>query len=204
MADENPEKKEGEEEAKKPAGGGLLGGIKGWIIVILVTLLQAGFWIAMMIIREPGSAPDQLEQTRAFLEDPAILQSKVELQNFSATVPGPGGDLRPLNFNMVMEMHYLPEEKRAGAARPDPAQIEVFRTVAVQLESKIRDHMNTFLTGQSFTNLMGDRGPELVKAEVMRFVNNELEKYDFAAMQIPDDISKRRVTNVLLPSWTLM
>jgi flagellar basal body-associated protein FliL len=203
MADENPEKKEGEEEAKAP-GGGLLGGIKGWIIVIGVTLLQAAFWIAMMIIREPGTTPEQAEQARAFLEDPSILQSKVEMNNFSATVPGPGGDLRPLNFNMVLEMHYLPEEKRAGAARPNTAQIEIFRTVVVQLESKVRDHMNTFLTGQSFTNLMGDRGPELVKAEIMRFVNNELEKYDFEAMKIPNDISKRRVTNVLLPSWTLM
>ncbi len=199
MADENAEAPKEE----KPKGPGLLGGIKGWIIVIGITLLQAGFWIAMMIIREPGAAPDQAQQARVFLEDPAILQSRVELQNFSATVPGPGGDLRAMNFNMVMEMHYLPEEKRAGAVRPDAAQIEVFRTVVTQLESKIRDHMNTFLTGQSYTNLMGDRGPELVKAEVMRFVNNELEKYDFAAMSIPDGISRRRVTNVLLPSWVM-
>ncbi len=158
----------------------------------------------MMIIREPGAAPDPSEQTRVFLEDPAILQSKVQFDNFSATVPGPGGDLRPLNFNMVLEMHYLPEEKRAGATRPTVAQIEVFRTVVVQLESKIRDHLNTFLTGQSFTNLTGERGPDLVKTEMMRFVNNELEKYDFESMKIPGNISRRRVTDVLLPSWTLM
>lgn len=200
MADENPEAQA--EEPKK--SGGLLGGIKGWIIVLAVTLLQAAFWIFFMVIREPGSAPDPVEQAKVFLEDPAILQSRVEVTNFSATVPGPGGDMRALNFNMVMEMHYLPEEKRPGAARPTPPQIEIFRTVVVQLESKIRDHLNTFLTGQSYTNLMGDRGPELVKAEVLRFVNNELEKYDFAAMKIPDNISRRRVTNVLLPSWTLM
>lgn len=200
MADENAEADKTEDAPK----GGLLGGIKGWIIVIAITLLQAAFWIFMMVIREPGSAPEQAEQQKVFLEDPAILQSRVEMNNFSATVPGPGGDLRPLNFNLVLEMHYLPEEKRTGATRPTPPQIEVFRTVVTQLESKIRDHMNTFLTGQSFTNLMGDRGPELVKAEVMRFVNNELEKYDFSAMKIPDDISRRRVTNVLLPSWTIM
>jgi flagellar basal body-associated protein FliL len=199
MADEKPE-----DEPEAPAkGGGLLGGIKGWIIVIGITLLQSAFWIAMMYIREPGSSPDP-EQAKVFLEDPAILQSRVEVTNFSATVPGPGGDLRPLNFNMVMEMHYLPEEKRAGAARPTPAQIEIFRMVVAQLESKIRDHLNTFLTGQSFTNLLSERGPELVKAEVMRFVNNELEKYDFESQKIPSDISRRRVTNVLLPSWTLM
>jgi flagellar basal body-associated protein FliL len=202
MADENPEKPA--EEAKEKSGGGLLGGVKGWIIVFAVTLVQAGFWIAMMIIREPGTTPEAAEQAQVFLEDPAMLQSRVEVQNFSATVPGPGGDPRALNFNLVLEMQYLPEEKRAGATRPEPAQIEVFRTVVVQLESKIRDHLNTFLTSQSFTNLMGERGPELVRAEVMRFVNNELEKYDFAAMKIPEDISKRRVTNVLLPSWTIM
>ncbi len=201
MADENPEAAEA--EAPKSSGG-LLGGIKGWIIVIAITLLQAAFWIVMMVIREPGAAPDPAEQTKVFLEDPAILQSKVEFPNFSATVPGPGGDLRPLNFNMVLELHYLPEEKRPGATRPTVAQIEVFRMVVTQLESKIRDHMNTFLTGQSFTNLMGDRGPELVKAEIMRFVNNELERYDFEAMKIPANISRRRVTNVLLPSWTIM
>ena len=201
MADENPEA--GKEEAPK-ASGGLLGGLKGWIIVIGITLVQAAFWIGMMILREPGSGPDPAEQSKVFLEDPAILQSRVEMSNFSATVPGPGGDLRPLNFNMVLELHYLPEEKRPGATQPTMPQIEVFRTVVVQLESKIRDHMNTFLTGQSFTNLTGERGPELVKAEVMRFVNNELEKYDFAAMKIPDNISRRRVTNVLLPSWTIM
>ncbi len=182
----------------------MLGGIKGWIIVIAITLLQAGFWIAMMIIREPGSAPEPAEQAKAFLEDPAILQSKVEISNFSATVPAPGGDLRPLNFNAVLEMHYLDEERRPGATRPTAAQIEVFRTVVSQLESKIRDHMNTFLAGQSFANLGGERGPALVKNELMRFVNNELEKYDFEKNNVPANISKRRVTNVLLPSWTLM
>lgn len=202
MADENPEA--GNEADEAPKAGGLLGGIKGWIIVLGITLVQAAFWIIMMIVREPGTAPDPAEQQKIFLEDPAILQSKVEMTNFSATVPGPGGDLRPLNFNMVMELHYLPEEKRAGATRPTPAQIEVFRMVVVQLESKVRDHLNTFLTGQSFANLMGDRGPELVKAEVLRFVNKELEKYDFSSVKIPDDVSRRRVTNVLLPSWTLM
>ncbi len=199
MADENPDAPAEE----KPKSAGLLGGIKGWIIVIGITLVQAGFWIAMMIIREPGAAPDQAEQAKVFLEDPAILQSRVEFPNFSATVPGPGGDPRPMNFNMVLELHYLPEEKRAGAVRPTPAQIEIFRTVVVQLESKIRDHVNTFLAGQSYTNLMGDRGPDLVKAEVMRFVNNELERYDFEAMSIPPEISRRRVTNILLPSWVM-
>jgi|GEM_PF-2785913 Flagellar basal body-associated protein FliL. len=202
MADENPEGESGAEAPK--ATGGFLGGVRGWIIVIGITLLQAAFWIAMMYIREPGEAPDPAEQSKAVLEDIAILQSKAQFDNFSATVPGPGGDLRPLNFNLVLELHYLPEEKRAGATRPTLAQIEAFRTVVTQLESKIRDHLNTFLTGQSFTNLMSDRGPELVKSEVMRFVNNELEKYDFESMNIPSTISRRRVTNVLLPSWTLM
>lgn len=199
-----PEEGAQEKTAEAPQKSGLLGGIKGWIIVIAVTLLQAAFWIAMMIIREPGSTPEPSEQAKPFLDDPAILQSKVEISNFAATVPGPGGDLRPLSFNLVLELHYLPEEKRPGAARPTAAQIEVFRTVVVQLESKVRDHMNTFLAGQSFANLMGDRGQELVKSELMRFINNELEKYDFEMLQIPADISRRRVTNVLLPSWTLM
>ena len=199
---EEPAEQSGGETPK--AGGGLFGGMKGWIIVIGVTLLQTAFWITLMIIKEPGSAPDQADQPRVSLLDPALLQSRVEFNNFSATVPGPGGDLRPLNFNMVLELQYLPEERRAGATPPTLPQLEIFRTVVVQLESKIRDHLNTFLTGQSFTNLMRDRGPELVKAEIMRFVNNELEKYDFAALKIPENVSRRRVTNVLLPSWTLM
>jgi hypothetical protein len=202
MADANPEASKAENAAPPPAGG-LLGGFKGWIIVIGISLLQAGFWITMMIVREPGEGPAS-EKEKVFLENPAILQSRVEFNNFSATVPGPGGDLRPLNFNMVLEMHYLPEEKRPGAVRPTIPQIEIFRAVVVQLESKVRDHLNTFLTGQSFTNLMGERGPELVKAELMRFINNELEKYDFEALTVPADISRRRVTKVLLPSWTLM
>ncbi|MDR1533814.1 MAG: flagellar basal body-associated FliL family protein [Planctomycetota bacterium] len=199
MADANPESPKPEEAAKPSTG--LLGGFKGWIIVLGITLLQAAFWIAMMIIREPGEIP-AAEKEKVFLEDPGILQSRVEFNNFSATVPGPGGDLRPLNFNMVLELHYLPREKRPGAVRPTMPQIELFRAVVAQLESKIRDHLNTFLTGQSFTNLMGDRGPQLVKDELLRFINNELEKYEFK--DLPADISRRRVTDVLLPSWTLM
>ena len=202
MADENPDAAQAE-AAPKASGGFLPGGYKTWAIIIGITLAQTAFWLVMMTVLDPAGAPEA-EQAKVFLEDPAILQSKVEMTNFSATIPGPGGDLRPLNFNMVLELHYLPEEKRSGASRPTPAQIEVFRTVVVQLESKIRDHLNTFLTGQSFTNLTGERGPDLVKSEVLRFVNNELEKYDFASLKIPEDISRRRVTNVLLPSWTLM
>lgn len=185
-------------------GGGWFTGYKLWVFVIGVTLAQTAFWIFMMYIREPGSAPEQTNQNKTLLMSTELLHSRVELSNFSATVSGPGGDLRPLNFNLVMELQYLPEEMRPGAAVPTLAQIEVFRTVVVQLESKIRDHLNTFLANQSFTNLTGGRGQDLVKAEVMRFVNSELEKYDFAALKIPDNISRRRVTNVLLPSWTLM
>ncbi|MDR2391205.1 MAG: hypothetical protein LBE84_05965 [Planctomycetota bacterium] len=203
MADANPENSKAEEAPATALSRSLLGGVKGWIIVIAVSLLQAAFWITLMVVRESGETAGP-EREKAFLEDPAILQSRVEFNNFSATVPGPGGDLRPLNFNMVLELHYLPEEKRPGASRPTLSQIEIFRTVVTQLESKIRDHLNLFLTGQSFTNLIGERGPDLVKAELMRFINNELEKYDFEALKIPVEISRRRVTDVLLPSWTLM
>ena len=202
MADENPDKSKKEEAAPK-TGSSLVGSWKFWAIVFGITTIQTSFWIYFMISREPGSSPEP-EQAKSFLEDPAILQSKVTLENFSATVPAPGGELKPLNFSLVLELHYLPEERRPGAARPTPAQIEVFRTVVVQLESKIRDHLNTFLASQSYTNLTVGRGQDLVKAEVMRFVNNELEKYDFEALKIPPNISRRRVTDVLVPSWTLM
>ena len=191
------------EGAAPSGGGGLLGGIKGWIIVIAITLVQAAFWIAMMIIREPGAQPDPAEQARSILENPEMIQSRVELNNFAATVPGPGGDLRPLSFNAVLELRYQDEERRPNAPRPTLVQIEQFRYVVQQLESKIRDHMNTFLVGQSFANLSNERGPDLVKNELMRYVNNELERYDYGK-NIPDNISRRRVTNVLLPSWTLM
>lgn len=163
---------------------------------------------------QPGTSPVVLfkvapETAAAILDNKAaeanwvLSHGQVEFNNLSAGIPGPGGDLRMLNFNLFLEMHYLPEERRPGATRPTAVQLEVFRTVVVQLEGKIRDHLNTFLTGQSYTNLMGDRGPELVKAEVKRFVHNELEKFDFEAFKIPATISKRRITNVLLPSWTL-
>ncbi|MCC8189898.1 MAG: hypothetical protein LIP77_04560, partial [Planctomycetes bacterium] len=124
MADENPETTA--EDGGKTGGFFTLTGARGWILIALITFLQAGFWWAMMYIRESGSAPDEQEAAGVFREDPAILQSRVELSNFSATVPGPGGDLRPLNFNLVMELHYLPEERRVGATRPTLPQLEVF------------------------------------------------------------------------------
>jgi hypothetical protein len=158
----------------------------------------------MMIIRQGGETQETAEQVKTFLDDTAILQSRVDLRGFAATVPGPGGDLRPLSFDAVLEMHYLPDEKRPGADRPTPGQIEIFRMVVAQLESKVRDHMNSFLAGQSFTSLINERGQDLVKKELLRFINNELEKYDFEALKIPSTISRRRVTDVLLPSWTLM
>ena len=192
--------------------------VSGNSIQFTLTPVQDG---SLLYREQPGTSPVVLfkaspeeaaalsrnqaaEQNSGALDGLAILQSRVEFTNFSATIPGPGNDMRPLNFNLVLEMQYLPEEKGSGATRPTLAQLEVFRTVVVQLESKLRDHMNAFLTGQSFTNLMGDRGPQLVKAEVKRFVNNELDKYDFESMKIPKGISRRRVTGVLLPSWTMM
>ena len=199
-----PEEAASESAAEAKPSGGLLGGIKGWIIVIGITLLQAGFWIFLMIYREPGAPPDPVAQVKPFLEDPAILNSKVEFRNFYASLSGPGGDQRPLQFDAVLELHYLPEEKQANATRPTVAQIENFRIVVTQLESKIRDHMNTFLVSQSFNNLNNEKGPELVKTEIKRFVNNELLRYDFEKMSIPADISRRRVTAVLLPTWSLM
>ncbi|MDR3212091.1 MAG: hypothetical protein LBU79_09275, partial [Planctomycetota bacterium] len=92
----------GKGEAEKKSEGGLLGGIRGWIIVIAITLLQAAFWITMMIIRQGGETQETAEQVKTFLDDTAILQSRVDLRGFAATVPGPGGDLRPLSFDAVL------------------------------------------------------------------------------------------------------
>lgn len=160
---------------------------------------RPGTYPIVLLKATPEEADEILGSNAAELD-----KMLVEFANFSAIIPGPGGDVLPLRFNLILEMRYLPEEELPGARRPTLAQLDVFRTIVIQLESKIRDHMNAFLPGQSYTNLMGPRGPELVKAEAMRFVNRELDDYQYGLMIIPEGISKRRITNVQLTSWTGM
>ena len=188
------------EGAPKAASTGLLSGTKGWIVVIGALVFEALFFTGIILYRD--SKPPELPDPDAIpLKDLISLNWTVPINSMVNTIEGPAGDAKPLQYDLEIVLDYLPSELATGALKPKPGDFDVFKELVTRLEPSLRSHMNGFMTRQRFQTLQGARGQEMVRNEVMQFLNAEMEKYDLSKRGVNAKLSRRRVTDVRIPKW---
>lgn len=159
--------------------------------------------LVMMTLSGVSLAADSPKRTE-FPENDIQGRYSVEIKGFSADLPAPGDRFGPLQFDLILELDYLPEEHLPFAVRPTAQEFEIFKDAVMVLEPKIRKFVEHFLTEQKEHTLMDGGEQTILRDKTIIFVNDELERYDFTDQDIRRTLSRRRITDVFFPNWMIM
>ena len=193
-------------------------GLLGTFVIAPILYLIGLVWLGALILWVPspevGSISRQPDRSRLYsqtrnvaplteLDDGLLRYLEVEYKDVRAFVPDSERDMRAIRFNALLGLDLLPGEKDADAQRPTLAQFEIFRTAVAQMEPEVRRHIKEYLSKQPYMVLNSHRGQALVEAEIVSYVNDQLEKYDFEKFDVSSSISRRRISKVRFSSWEL-
>ena len=217
------------EEAKSaPASAGLLGGMRGWIILIAAVVLEAvGFMVILHFQSVQGTKTETpVASETAPQEDPTDRYGHVvKFKDMNFSVPTPGGTVAPLAMELVIRLGYSPEELRRKVTLSDK-QWAIFEGSISAMEPLIRDRLNIHIRQQTWNQLNSVSGQEKIKEYIKEFINNELEKTSLTPMkkaagggggghgggggesssdggEETAEVNKRRVIEVLIPMFYL-
>ena len=189
-----------------PEGGGLLAGVKGWIIVVSAVLLEAFFFIIFIRFSHTDGENQDVSQQ---LPDASVLPfNPMEL---SYNVPGKltfivhaAGITLAVNMAVTLEFDWTEEERRNPKDKNVPSEkvLIEYRKYTDATINRLKDFLNQKMITIDPGTLQSVTGQKNVRDEIKRFLNNELEK--FLPKGAPPDMDRRRVTNVLLPEWHIV
>jgi len=174
-----------------------LAGKTGWLVIIVIALLQ-GVFATVMIIMKAGEKPVQSDP-KAQIQALAVemLGREVAIKQIYQLIPGPNGRRMTIGLDIVLVLGQLPEERIEGAPRPNDAEFDDFTFAISAMESRVRSRMNFLLQRIPFDQYGSPEVYETIKNDIKDYINDELEKLDFVNLR--PGIGKRRVTDVFLP-----
>lgn len=193
MPEAAPEK---ESPAPASAGGGTMTGIKGWIIVGAVVVLEAvGFLLFIHFGNTPPENPTDTHKTgRSLKHDP----SRVHSLNNLTYVLNAGAPRTEMSMNVTLVFDYTANELNNPDADyvPLPAILDEYPEYAKNLDVYLRDHLAGYMQP---INPNETRSPGLrlrIKDEIKTYMNQMLQ--NFAPTKAPANMDRNRVTDVLL------
>lgn len=174
-----------------------LAGKTGWVMIIVIALLQATF--ASILIMLKGSGKPAASSAQAQMQALAVemLGREVAVKNVNQLIPGPGGRRMTIGLDLVLVLGQLPEERIEGAPRPTSEELDAFSAAIGAMEPRIRSRMISLLQRISFDEYGSPEIYDRIKTDIMNYVNDELDGLAFK--NVRPGIGKRRVTDVLLP-----
>ncbi|MCC8180079.1 MAG: hypothetical protein LIP23_04100 [Planctomycetes bacterium] len=207
LEDDDEESSEGglEGEAGSAAGGrtGLkdwFKGRRGWLAIIFLAIVQAIFATIMILLRSDAKPVAVTEA--AAIKDLAVemLGREIQIEQIHQMIPAPGGRRMTIGLDMVLVLGQLPDEQIEGAPKPNPQEMEMVMAAITDLEPRIRSRVNSLLQQVPIEEYGRVEVLNNIKESVKNYVNDTLEGLDFGK-NYREEISKRRVTDVLLPMF---
>lgn len=196
------EGKEQQQQKKAEPTPGIFGGMKGWIVVILVVVLEAVGFLVWIEVKDrmnlKDKAPDE-SIPKISLKDFNAHQIKLENLNYSIKTQGGTTATLSMDINIVLGKHPEEIQRDIRISETDWAK---FEDAVRKMTPNILDRMNRHIDQQTYNQLSSPSGKEKIQGFVKEYVNSELERLDLGALSNPD-ISKKRVTDVLIPRFYL-
>lgn len=173
---------------------------RGWILMIGLAIIQAVF--VTILIHLQADAKPVKESMEAAVRDLAIdmLGVEVKIDEIYQLIPVRGGKKMTIGLDVSLVLGQLPEERVNGAPRPNPEEMELFVKTINDMEPRIRSRMNSLLHQIPVADYGTVDVYKVIKDNIMEYVNDCLDGFDFGKALRPG-IGKRRVTDVLLPSF---
>lgn len=177
-----------------------LAGKRGWLLLIGLSIAIALFSNIMYFLRadaKPVSelAPEELQNLAI-----EMLGHEVKISQIYQLIPMRGGKRMTVGLDIVLILGQLPEERIAGAPRPNEMEMALFISAIQDMEPAIRSRVNIILQKVPVESYGTVEVYKTIKDDVGGYVNDTLEGLDFGK-GLRKDIGKRRVTDVLLPMF---
>lgn len=174
-----------------------LAGRTGWLVIIIIAILQGLFAIIMMLLKGSEKPLGGAGQTPIQALAVEMLGREVSVKDINQLISGPSGRRMTIGLDIVLVLGQLPEERIEGAPRPNEQEFEAFTTAIADMEPRIRSRMNTLLQKIPYEEYASPDVYTRIKTDIQNYVNDELEGLAFG--NVRPEIGKRRVTDVLLP-----
>lgn len=186
--------------AGKPGIRNWLQGRRGWVAIAILAFLQGIFAIIMLTLRT--NAKSAVEVQTQQIKDLAVemLGHEVEIKQIYQLLPAPGGKRMTIGLDIVLVLGQLPEERVQGVPKPSPEEFELFKAAIRDMEPRIRSRVNSFLQRVPKENYGRLEVLASLKEDVKNYINDSLDGLNFGK-GLRKGISKRRVTDVLLPTF---
>lgn len=190
-----------QEEAAAPAkDNGLLSGVKGWIIVGGVVLLN---WVFFFLYIHFGRAPVNDEQKT---DGPAAEQLVDPPENVLTVGPlvyttETGAPAMSISMKITLVFGYTDEEKRNPKSENKPGEevLVAYKDYALASMDYLKDHLVSYMGAIEPSALRSSTGKQRIRDEVRTYMNQHLQSY--LPKGAPPGVDRRRVTQVLLPEW---
>ena len=173
---------------------------RGWLLIIGLTIAQGLFAVIVIGFRDSAtpSVAESIQEMRQLAVD--ILGHEVGINQIHQVIPMRGGKRFTVGLDLVLVLGQLPAERVEGAERPTPEEFEVFLAAVRDMEPRIRSQVNILLQKIPPADYSGVEVYDVIREDVMNYVNDTLAGLDFGKRVRPG-IDRRRVTEVLLPMF---
>ncbi len=173
---------------------------RSWILMIGLAIAQAIFAVIMINLRSDAK-PLAVSHTLNIKELATdMLGYEVKVGQIYQLIPGRGGRRVTIGLDAVLILGQLPAELVDGAPRPNQTEMEMFIATIKAMEDRIRSQVNILLQKIPPEDYGTVEALKIIKQQVKDYVNDSLDGFNFGK-QLRDGISKRRVTEVLLPMF---
>jgi hypothetical protein len=173
---------------------------RGWVLIVGLAIAQGMAAGIMMYLRSEATpvAEVHTETIRDLAVD--MLGYEVKIGQIYQLIPMRGGKRMTVGLDMVLLLGQLPEEQIEGAPRPDADEQALFIAAIQAMEPGIRSRVNILLQKIPARDYGSAQVLARIKEDVRGYVNDTLDGLDFGGGLRPE-LSKRRVTEVLLPMF---
>ena len=193
------EERQEEKQVEEAAAGGFLGGVRGWVILIVAEVLTVLFFVVLLRYKEGAGFREQAEEQKApQIEAKHFNKYHLKVSDLNYSVRVQTGQTRTLAMELQIVLGLLPKERRQEVTISEE-DWQKFMDALRSLEPFIRDKLQQYISQQTHDRLISPAGQEKIKAFVKEYVNSELEELDLDLSE--ENLSKQRVTNVLLLTY---
>ncbi len=193
-------------EAKVEKKKGVIGWLnarRGWTMLIGLAIAQGLFAVIMIALRSEAK-PMAVAYSQHISELATdMLGYEVKVGQIYQVIPGRGGRRMTIGLDLVLILGQLPEERIEGSPRPTPGEMQLFIDTIRSMDDRIRSQVNILLQKIPPEEYGSVEVYKTIKQSVKDYINDSLDGLEFGK-QLRKGISKRRVTEVLLPMFVRM
>jgi len=178
------------------AGGGFLGGSRGWIILIAVEVATVVFFLVLMHYRQGAELKDEDKEQLTQIKMAEFNKYALQMRDLNYSIRLATGQTATLAMELRLVLGLLPEARTKQNFEIKEEDWLKFKTALESLETYFRDKLQQYVSQQTHAQLTSPAGQEKIKVFVKEYANAELAKLDLGLSR--KDISNERVTDVLI------